>query len=99
MTGIDERDDGLTAGEERAVAAFMARLASTVEAPGATADPAALWWKGQILRRWDAERSASRPLDVIEPLEIVGGLIAAGLLLFWSLPSLDSLIPPIPGLR
>jgi len=99
MTAMDERDDGLTAGEERAIAAFMTRLASTVEAPDTKADPAALWWKGQLLRRWDAERSASRPLDVIEPIEIVGGLIAAGLLLFWSLPSLESLIPPIPGLR
>jgi hypothetical protein len=98
MSVIDERDD-LPAHEERAIAAFMARLAGTVDAPGATADPAALWWKAQLLRRWDAERVASRPLDVIEPLEIAGGLIAAGLLLFWTLPSLETLIPPIPGLR
>jgi hypothetical protein len=32
-------------------------------------------------------------------VEIAGGLIAAGLLLFWALPSLESLLPLIPGLR
>jgi hypothetical protein len=88
----------LTADEERAVAAFMARLGAA-RSGGPGLDARALWWKGQLLRRWDAERRVARPLDVIEPVEIAGGLIAAGLLLFWALPWLEAILPSIPGLR
>jgi hypothetical protein len=38
--------------------------------------------------RWEAERRAQRPLDVMHPIEITGGLVAAGLMLYWSLPYL-----------
>ena len=93
-----ERTDELTAQDERTVEAFMARLAAVHDA-GPDFDARALWWKGQLLRRWDAERRVARPLDVIEPVEIAGGLIAAGLLLFWALPSLEAILPAIPGLR
>jgi hypothetical protein len=95
---MSEHADDLTALDERAVAVFMARLAEVKEA-GPGLDARALGWKGQLLRRWDVERRVARPLDVIEPVEIAGGLIAAGLLLFWALPSLESLLPLIPGLR
>ena len=36
--------------------------------------PAVLWVKAQMLRRWDAERKAQAPLDVMEPLQIAAGL-------------------------
>jgi hypothetical protein len=55
--------------------------------PGAQ-DPARLWWKAQLLKKWEAERRAQRPLDVMHPIEIAGGLVAAGLMLYWSLPYL-----------
>ena len=76
--------------EERAIAAFMSRLASLqIPDPGSRmADPAALWSKVQLIQRWDAERRAQRPLDIMQPIEIAGGLVAAGLLLYWSLPYL-----------
>ena len=95
---MSEHTDQLSAVETRDVEAFMARLAAVREA-GPGFDARALWWKGQLLRRWDAERRVTRPLDMIEPVEIAGGLIAAGLLLFWALPSLEALLPMIPGLR
>jgi hypothetical protein len=47
-----------------------------------------LWWKAQLERRWNSERRAQAPLDVIEPIQIAAGLVAAGLLLVWTLPSL-----------
>ena len=90
--------DDLDPAEARAVEAFMARLAEAGPASPAV-DARALWWKAQMLRRWDAERRVERPLDVMEPVEIAGGLIAAGLLLFWALPSLEALLPLLPGLR
>ena len=76
--------------EEHAVAAFMARVAGLrIPNPESrVADPAALWCKATLLRKWEAERRAQRPLDVMLPIEIAGGLVAAGLLLYWSLPYL-----------
>jgi hypothetical protein len=71
--------------DERAIAAFMsgvAELPTAVVAP----DPMQLWWKAQLLRRWDAERRAQVPLDLMDPIEIAAGLAAAGILLYLSLP-------------
>jgi hypothetical protein len=47
-----------------------------------------LWVKAQMLERWEAERRVQAPLDAIEPFQIGAGLVAAGILLFWSLPAL-----------
>jgi hypothetical protein len=41
-----------------------------------------------LLKKWEAERRAQLPLDVMHPIEIAGGLVAAGLMLCWSLPYL-----------
>ena len=65
--------DELSEHEEQAIAAFMARLASLPTDAALPADSATLWWKAQLLRRWDVERAIRRPLDVIEPIEIAGG--------------------------
>jgi hypothetical protein len=43
--------------------------------------------KARLIQRWDDERRAQRPLDIMQPIEIAGGLVAAGLL-YWSLPYL-----------
>ena len=76
--------------EERAVAAFMSRAASlgipNPEFP--VPDSSQLWCKARLIQRWEAERRAQRPLDIMQPIEIAGGLVAAGLLLYWSLPYL-----------
>ena len=40
-----------------------------------------------MLRRWDAERKAAAPLDLMELVQVVAGLAAAAVLLVWSLPS------------
>jgi hypothetical protein len=76
--------------EERAVAAFMSRV-SELRVPSSAfgvPDSSQLWWKAQLLRKWEAERRAQWPLDIMQPIEIAGGLVAAGLLLYWSLPYL-----------
>ena len=71
--------------DERAVAAFMARVAA-LPATMRPADPMPLWWKAQLLQRWDASRRVQAPLDVVERIEIVAGLVAAALLLTWGTP-------------
>jgi hypothetical protein len=77
------------ADREQVIADYMSRLAGapTPESPK-LADANVLWLKGQLLKRWEAERKAEAPLDMMEPLQVVIGLAAAAVLLVWSLPSL-----------
>jgi hypothetical protein len=79
----------MSADEEQYVAAYMSKLA----AAGGRHVPRlpavdVLWVKAQMLERWEAERRVQAPLDAIEPFQIAAGLVAAGILLFWSLPAL-----------
>jgi hypothetical protein len=79
----------MTGDDEQNVAAYMARLAqaSPRHVPSLpTVD--VLWVKAQMLERWEAERRVQAPLDVMEPFQIAAGLVAAGILLFWSVPAL-----------
>lgn len=81
---LDEND-------ERAIAAFMARVATVTAALGElprAVDPMHVWWKAQLLRRWDAERTVEAPLDVMYPVEIAAGVGVAAWLLYLSLPQL-----------
>ncbi len=78
----------LSEGDEQAVAAFMTRVASLPATRAAAPDAMQLWWKAQLLRRWDAERRAQLPLDLMQPFEIAAGLTAAAFLLYLSIPRL-----------
>jgi len=81
-----DREDGEG---ERVVAEYMTRLANTPPAKmSQVPDAGVLWVKAQMLRRWDAERKAQAPLDVMEPIQIAAGIAAAVVLFVWSLPSL-----------
>jgi hypothetical protein len=79
----------MSADEEQNIAAYMTRLA-TAGSRHAPRLPTAevLWVKAQMLERWEAERRVQAPLDAMEPFQIGAGLVAAGILLFWSLPAL-----------
>ena len=89
MTNGTERDEG----NERPIAEFMtcvAALPVTVTLP----DPMYLWWKAHFLQRRDAGQLARLPIDVMQPIEIAAGLIAA-VWLFYS--SLSYLLRPYAG--
>ena len=73
--------------DEQVVSAFMARVALLPDT-AALRDPMQLWWKAQLLQRWDAQRRAQAPLDVVERIEIVAGLAAAAVLVVWAGPTL-----------
>jgi hypothetical protein len=79
----------MTADEEQDISAYMSRLAlaGSRHVPRLPAADV-LWVKAQMLERWEAERRVQAPLDAMEPFQIGAGLIAAGILLFWSLPAL-----------
>jgi HEAT repeat protein len=75
--------------DDQAVAEYMTRLGNAVPPQvSQVPDPGVLWAKAQMLRRWDAERKAQAPLDVMEPIQIAVGIAAALVLFVWSLPSL-----------
>jgi hypothetical protein len=75
--------------DDQAVAEYMTRLANAMPAQmPRLPDADVLWVKAQMLRRWDAERKAQAPLDVMEPIQIAAGIAAAAVLFVWSLPSL-----------
>jgi hypothetical protein len=75
--------------DEQVVVDYLERLANTVPARmSQVPEPGVLWVKAQMLRRWDAERKAQAPLDVMEPVQIAAGLAAAAVLFVWSFPSL-----------
>ena len=84
---------GMTADDERDIAAYMSRLATASGrlVPNLPAVDV-LWVKAQMLERWEAERRVQAPLDAMEPFQIGAGLVAAGILLFWSLPALIRVI-------
>ncbi len=77
---LDER------GEE-AVGAFMTRVAA-LPPPPSNLQATQIWWKAQLLRRWDAERQVTAPLDFMQPVELVAGVAGVVILLYRSLPYL-----------
>jgi len=75
--------------DEEQLSTYMTRVAG-LPLPKTARMPEAdlLWVKAQMLRRWEVERKVQAPLDMMEPVQIAAGLVAAGVLLVWSLPSL-----------
>src|SRR5688572_32878075 len=95
-TMSDLWNPALTPQDEAAIAAFMNRLAAAPPRHDLALPEAELvWLKAQLLRRWDAERRAEIPLDIMEPVQIAGGLAVAGLLMTWSLRRVDRTLPAI----
>ena len=77
--------------DDRVVTEFMTQVASLpLQAPLPEAMP--LWWKAQLVRRWDAERHAQAPLEIMERVEIIAGLAATIVLLIWAAPTVARLI-------
>src|SRR5262245_19622855 len=70
----DERD-------EEVVKDWMRQFAALpLEAPPLP-EPAYLWWKAQLLKQWDAQRSVTAPLEWGERAQVATGLVGATLLL------------------
>ena len=75
----------------------MTRLAAAPTPDRSVAGHGAIWWKAQLLRRWDEQREAVRPLAVMEPIQLVAGLTAAALVFLWGLPSLTRAVTEVIG--
>lgn len=82
----------LTEIDERAVAGFMSGLASSTAAAALVPAADLVWLKASLVRRWEAERQAQRPLDAMQSVHIGLGLVAAVVLFVWSAPALLNVV-------
>ena len=67
--------------ETLAAAAWMKELASLPVSEEPLPDPTYLWWKGELLRRWDAQQKATELIEVGEQVQVGLSLVAAAGLL------------------
>jgi predicted anti-sigma-YlaC factor YlaD len=70
---------------------WMRRLADSPELSHPVPDPGVIWWKAQLLRRWQAERAASAPIERMRWVELVAGLASLAVFLVWQWRGLASL--------
>lgn len=77
----DHAADCPTCRETLAVAAWMQELAGLSVMDARLPDPVYLWWKAELLRRWDAQQRAAAPIDVGERAQVGIGLAGAVALL------------------
>jgi len=69
--------------ETLAVTSWMKELASLPVYERPLPDPTYLWWKAELLRRWDVQQKATEPIEVGEQVQVGIGLVAAVGLLVW----------------
>jgi hypothetical protein len=69
--------------DERMIVRWMQDLAALPPEGPSALDPAQLWWKAELLRRWDAQRRVAAPIEVGERVQVGVGLAGAIALLFW----------------
>ena len=72
--------------------AFVRALADTPDAPHALPDPAVIWWKAQLLRRWQAERAASAPIERMHWVELAAGVASLAVFLVWQWSGLTAFV-------
>jgi predicted anti-sigma-YlaC factor YlaD len=78
--------------EQVEAVAFVRGLADTSDAPHPLPDPAVIWWKAQLLRRWQAERAVEAPIERMRWIELAAGLASLTVFLVWQWQGLVNLV-------
>ena len=78
--------------EQVDAAVFVCGLAATPDAAHPLPDPAVIWWKAQLLRRWQAERAASAPIERMRWVELAAGFTSLAVFLVWQWQGLVNLV-------
>ena len=78
------------------VTAFLRELSAQPVTEAPLPDPAYLWWKAELLRRWDAQQRVTKPIEVGEQVQMGVGLVAAAGLLIWLWRSLPDVVTTTP---
>ncbi len=76
--------------ETAEAAAWMQQFAALPADPLRLPDPGMLWWKAQLLQRWDAQRRAAAPLETGQHVQVGVGLAGCVALLAWLWPRVQN---------
>ena len=71
---------------------FMQRLASEPTPAHHLPDQAVIWWKAQLLRRWQAERKAEAPIERMRWVEFAAGVTSLIVFLAWQWRGLAAIV-------
>jgi hypothetical protein len=71
---------------------WMRKLAAAPGPSHPLPDPGVIWWKAQLLRRWQAERVASAPIERMHWVELVAGFACLVVFLAWQWRGLSTLV-------
>jgi len=91
-SAIVETDDQ----ETRMVTAWLKELSAVPATEAPLPDPTYLWWKAELLRRWDAQQRVTKPIEVGEQVQMGVGLVAAAGLIVWLWRALPDLVTTTP---
>ena len=69
--------------EAFAVAQWMRQVAQEPLPAHAMPNPDVIWWKAQLLRRWEAERRVAAPIERMHKAEVFGGIVGLVTLIVW----------------
>jgi len=67
--------------EDAVVRQWMEAFAAVPPPESRLPEPQLLWWKAELLRRWDEERKPIAPIDNAEPITVTIGIIGAVVLM------------------
>ena len=63
--------------DEQVVSAALRHLADETHGEQALPDPSFIWWKAQLLRRFEAEREATAPIEIGDRVHIGAAILGA----------------------
>lgn len=78
--------------EAVAAMGWMRRMADASGDSHPLPDPGVIWWKAQLLRRWESERRAVAPIERMHWVELVSGLACFGIFLVWQWSGLANIV-------
>lgn len=59
---------------------WMQDLAAIPTGGGPLPDARQIWWKAELLKRWESQRQVVAPIDRAEPVQVFVGLVGAAAL-------------------
>ena len=78
--------------DQAEAAAFVRGLADVTEMHHHLPEPAVVWWKAQLARRWQAERAAAAPIERMRWVELAAGVMSLAAFLAWQWQGLVNLV-------
>jgi hypothetical protein len=71
---------------------WMRRMAEDATEPHVLPNPDVIWWKAQLLRRWEADRRAAAPIERMHKAEVVAGLASLFGFIVWQWSGLTRML-------